>query len=365
VTNGDGTWTVWWRADPRRRVAAGAIGRFVPHGTRTPLVDDLGARGPLNLPRVGGLGGFGWHAAARSGCCDRRYVSRARSAEVDVGRAWDGDGRHVGAFGVAWARHTAPESRGGRTRVVVTVGLRGLDRATLFVTRYAWTFARRGATLRFRIEERGGGRTFVKEPKLALSLRDVYPHVTVLRHGRAVGQCNVDRLPPASALRSSCQLRERPTAAVRFDHGLAACPCLTARIDARGLDEWARHSDARACFARVGHTRADRPRTCASGDAGGCLDGGRLPRQWELHRLRGWEQLLVAAWTGGSGAYDCPVAARRLGPRGERFGVTIRFTIAAVSSPPRPRPARRASNPPRAGFRRARPRAARAAAARA
>jgi hypothetical protein len=220
---------------------------------------------------------------------------------------------------------------------------------------------------------------FVKEPKLVVSLAPTadggipYRHITVFddsEPAQVVGQCNVGNLPDADEPSSSCQvsraLLERGASRLRFDDGLAGCgasecfhasfrayPDGTAPHTSRsyrwaneryGLYRWAELSDARACFGLWGHRRdndldgsLDSARSCGQrGDArgpeppsGGCVDvrgESGLPRQWELHRLGGSAQALVAGWTGGRGGYDCPLALRAFGPEGEAWAIYANYS---------------------------------------
>ena len=314
VTNSDGTWSVWWALEPGSALAPGAIGRFVVTGETDAMVDDTGPPGPINDPRNGGLGGFGWHHARRGGCCDTApsyfaSVDQPGRADIDSDHAWGIDSRARAPFGVAGITHTEP-SRNERGDVTFDVTLEYSDgwHDPVLALLYHYEFydgsGPLGGGVRVWMEveqlcgtqcKQSGGRrfasVFVKEPKLVASLQPGsdgairYPHVTVFddsSSAEVISQCNIGNLRDAAEPRSSCRvtraLLERGATRVRFDDGLDGCEqreCFHASFrsypdgqaphasrsfrwaDPRyGLFGWAVSSDERDCFGLWGGERS-------------------------------------------------------------------------------------------------------------
>jgi len=220
---------------------------------------------------------------------------------------------------------------------------------------------------------------FLKEPKLVASLAPSsaggleYRHVSVLDDsGNAVSQCKLDGIDQADgsdpSLPDSCQVPrlalEAGAVQVRFDDGTDGCDpvrhqCFSASFRAYpggmpphasgtypwanpqyGPYAWAQAAWSRDCFAPLGADAGMRADGCApafSDTLGGCLGGAEsgplagpagLLTRWEVHQKDGAAQVLLPAWEGGFGAYDCPAALRRFGPD-ESWGLYANYTYGA------------------------------------
>jgi hypothetical protein len=339
--NGDGAWTILTSC--RRGAGPGYVARLVT-ARGVLLVDDERGPGVLNDPRFGGLGAFGWHAA-------RGRPGRLR---LGVDSAWDVSGR-----GCIPARVVEPPRRTGGA---VTFGIDVLPGGGAVRVSYRYRFERSGVHAWLLVEQRcphgicgPGGRAFVKEPKLVVSIANLGPRfrrtATFGADGRLV--CVSRVLGPAQGpiLRTGqCEAPAR--ARVRFDYGSAASgsrggcarrPCFNVVMrawDARagalpwqngraGLDAWAVASARRqAAFHRDTGS--------IDGVRWGCHGGSpaaSLQRRWEASGRRDEHGrilvlgMLFPAWEGGRGAYDCEPLSRLFGPAGERFAVFASYSV--------------------------------------
>lgn len=303
-TNAGGSWHIWkqltWSPEGDRVVGPGYVGRLERPGGLV-AVDDFREPGPLNDPRYGGLGAFGWqHARGGQGMWDLH-------GRLDAARN--------GGFGVARALVTAGPSIGpdGAGSLEVRVEFRDGWTDPIMAVTYGYRVEEGGVTCSIRAEQLWGGDTvgqpFVKEPKVVASVVSAEAGVEVLAaDGSVLRTIDVAGLP--DPWRGTAQIDDEGRAGVRF----AGAAPLAVAVDGTDFDRWAELAEGRPRLA--GRSR------------GYCLGGGGgLKRRWEIAKRRSEPDTscLFPAWQGGSGYPDCATASRIFGPPGEAFIVTAGY----------------------------------------
>lgn len=302
--NARGRWHIWkqvtWSPEGDRLVGPAYVGRLErPDGLVA--VDDFREPGPLNDPRYGGLGAFGWqHARASQGMWDLH-------GRLDAARN--------GGFGVARAAVTTGPSIGpdGAGSLEMRVELRDGWTDPIMAVTYGYRVEESVVTCSIRVEQLWAGdaigQPFVKEPKVVASVASAEAAVEILAaDGSVLRTIELARLP--DPWRGTGQIDEEGRAGIRF----AGAVPLAVAVDGRDFDRWAELSEARPRLA-------DR-------SSGYCLGGGGgLKRRWEIVKRRDEPDTscLFAAWQGGSGYPDCATASRAFGPPGEAFTVVARY----------------------------------------
>jgi len=322
LSNEAGDWIVWTRllrsADGRRVIGPGYIGRLEPRGGLPPLVDDFRSPGPINDPRFGGLGAFGWHHAR-------------------AGRgAWDLHGRldaaANGGFGVARASVVEPASvaADGTGRVGVRVEFRDGWQDPVMAVTYRYLLAPRIVICLVEVEQRwqedGQGQAFVKEPKLVTAVAPAYRLVDVYgAAGDLVRRIEVGNLsePWTQTAQIGAHDRQRiafvGAAPIRLSVTMQAWDGTDVRPwygSGAGLDGWAEAAQHRAAYTESG--------------APYCLGGGgRLRRRWEVAARTDNPALtcLFHGWEGGSRFSDCMDASRAFGPAGETWSAVAAYRL--------------------------------------
>lgn len=310
---------------------------------RTVLVDDLREPGPLNDPRYGGLGAFGWHHV--------RGVPGA--TRLGARNAWEVSGRDCaranGGFGVAGSRVVnRPSAADGRLVLDVLLSDRFTYPRPLVRVRYAYRLRPERLETRVTVTSlcdhgrcgRTRLRAFVKEPKVVASLRGpVFRTATFDDGGRMVCRYRGSG-PAAGPLLSSGQCGADRRARVRFEDPRGDCDrsaCL--EVEARGASGlWEGSGFDRWALAAASRPWA-RPRDSGSVDGlvWGCnarSPGAAVHRRWEtVARLAPGAgaaaavSVLFPAWEGGRGGYDCEPLARLFGPYGESYTVRLTYRI--------------------------------------
>jgi hypothetical protein len=303
LTNPAGRWHVWtvlsWSADGTRVVGPGYIGRWeLPDGTV--VVDDLREPGPLNDPRYGGLGAFGWqHARPGYGMWDLHgRLDAARNGGFGVARSSVSRGPELGADGLL--------------RLDVRVEFRDGWTDPIAAAHYRYEVDDAAVSCALEIEQLwdGGGPAvpFVKEPKLVASVATGVDSVEVLgADGAVLRTIDVAGLP--DPWNGTVQIDEDERVGVR----LLGASALAVTLERDGFEAWAELAESRPELGPDGKSY--------------CLAGGRLKRRWEVAKRRREPPVscLFHAWEGGSGYPDCARASRSFGPYGERFAVNLRF----------------------------------------
>jgi hypothetical protein len=381
ATNEQGAWTVrkaclgpWRRGGGgNETVGPGYVSRLVTP-TGEVVVDDAGPPASLNDPGYGGLGAFAWHHAR----------GQPRALRLDRQNAWEVSGRICAedndGFGVSSARLLEPPNAGvdeaGEPYMSFAVDVELSDRWThplpLMRVRYRYRVYRTAikswvAVTQLCPSGRCGStleRAFVKEPKLAVGLRDerALPYARVATFDDdGVARCLwVSGGPPVGPVLRTGQCAHPARTRVRFDAGTAqgdaegGCGrvlCLEAVVRAypaenedvvpggegapwagagNGFDAWAEAADARPAAL-------DRDTPSIDGVEWSCHGGrptGELVRRWETIARLGEDgrhralAVLFPAWEGGRGGYDCEPLLRTFGPAGETWGVFLSFTLA-------------------------------------
>jgi hypothetical protein len=302
IANRLGEWRIWkqltWSDDRTRVIGPGYVGRLeLPDGRV--LVDDLREPGPLNDPRYGGLGAFGWqHARRGEGLWDLH------------GRL---DAAANGGFGVARsAVARGPETAAdGAVELELRVEYRDGWSDPVMAATYRYRFAESEVVCALDVVQLWDGTgppAFVKEPKAVTSLTGSVDAVEVVgADGGVLRTIDLAALP--DPWKGTAQIDDLGRSGLR----LLAAPPLTISLDAGGFDAWAALAESRQPLSGAG--------------AAYCLDGGRLKRRWEVVKRRDQPETscLFNAWEGGSGYPDCEDASRAFGPAGESFTVVLRY----------------------------------------
>lgn len=350
LRNSQGTWTVEQRCrrGPGTTVGPGYVSRLVT-AEGTLLVDDVREPGPLNDPRFGGLGAFGWHHA------------RGRPGRSVLGRAnaWEVSGRDCAAandgFGVVASR-VLQRPEGGAPVAELTLQVDLADAFTtprpLMRVEYRYRLEADSLTSWVSVTQLcpAGrcGRTallaFVKEPKLAASVTGGSTAATVVYDSAGRPVCRWDGGgPPSGPILRTGQCGADDRLRVRWEdaNGCGTRPCLEVELrDAAGpweggaFDRWALAAARRAAF-RARDTRS------TDGVLWDCHDASpaaEILRRWETVARRRADgtplavSVLFAAWQGGRGGYDCEPLSRLFGPAGETY--TAQATYRLVSASP-------------------------------
>jgi len=302
-TNAGGSWHIWkqltWSPEGDRVVGPGYIGLLErPWGTV--VVDDFREPGPLNDPRYGGLGAFGWqHARLGQGMWDLHgRLDAATSGGFGVARSAVPRGPAIGTDG-AGELEVRVEFRDGWTDPIMA--------AT-----YTYRFEEAAVTCSIRVEQLWpgdrAGQAFVKEPKIVASVTVPEGAVEVLGHDGSILQ-TIELAALPDPWDGTAQIGDPARWAVRFLDGNR----LDVAVDGADFDRWAVLAETRARLSGAG--------------AGYCLDGGALKRRWEVAKRKGDPQTscMFHAWQGGSGYPDCETASRAFGPYGEGFTIAARY----------------------------------------
>jgi hypothetical protein len=322
LSNEVGDWSVWkqltWSEDGSRVVGPGYVGRLERRGGLPPLVDDFRLPGPMNDPRFGGLGGFGWHhARAGQGAWDIH-------GRLDAGRN--------GGFGVARASVVEGPAVGadGSGSVAVRVEFRDGWQDPVMAVTYRYLVEPRVVICVIEAEQRwqedGRGEAFVKEPKLVSAVAPAYRLVDVYgRGGELLRRIELGRL--SEPWKGTAQIGASGREGVSFVgaeplglevtmqawDGRKALPWYGSRS---GFDGWAEAAQQRSAYSDQG--------------AGYCLGrSGQLRRRWEVAARSDDPALscLFHAWEGGSGFSDCLDASRAFGPAGETWSVVATYRL--------------------------------------
>ncbi len=397
--NQDGSWTVHKLClGPSVRggentVGPGYISRLVRRDSETSwkeIVQDDQPRGPLNSPKFGGLGAFGFHLA-------RGPVGQT---VLNTTNAWALDTRNCaadnGAFGVYASSATQPQiGTDGFGRMHVDVWIRDFWGHTGYgpdangdgfgdsLMTVSYTYEFRPSVVRAWIAVTqscpsgcpiGPGTAFVKEPKLASSVTQTdYRRIAIFDHtdqlalwGKDItGDGNADPCawdygaPDADHITQTNQCYDPWKVRTRFDKsvdlfGTGGCPdnlCLNVVMQAHrenpfavgfwkgstyGFDGWASQADTRPA--------------ANSKDQGSCVPGKDCTDpKWGCHggrpftdANRTWEMLggeknsvdnylnasvLYNGWAGGFGAYDCEPLSRRFAPGLETYGAYAQYSV--------------------------------------
>lgn len=362
IANEQGAWTVRTRCRSGRgfTVGPGYISRLVSREGDV-VVDDRRPRGTLNDPEFGGLGAFGWHHA-------RGRVGRLRFGHRN---AWEVSGRSCAAsnhgFGVvSTSVAEAPRHDGDAVEFAVDVYFSDMftHPRPLLKARYSYRFEPERVESWIEVTNLCGrgrcGRTrlraFVKEPKIVahvvggafsrMATFDAAGDLACVYVGGGgergsildTGQCSSDarsRLrfdygTDRSGSAGGCELRRCLDVEVGAYDPRTADPAPTLwEGSGLGLDAWAVSATARpAAFHR----------DTASVDGVVWPCHGAVPNGDDLRR---WETTgrkdsagrylslggLFPGWEGGRGGYDCEPLARLFGPRGERWGIFVSYSL--------------------------------------
>lgn len=323
--NDHGRWTIFTRCVPSV-VGPGYVARVETPDGRVLVDDELGP-GTLNDTDFGGLGAFGWHHARGRPGALRFTVDNAWEVSV---RACAGSN---GGFGVVDSRVL----QRSRSSLVVEVDLSDGFTYPVPLMRVRYRYELEPHALRSwvtvtelcpdglcgRTEERA----FLKEPKLVAHAGLPYRRLDVLDvAGRAV--CSGEPGGPATGpILRTRQCDDPGRSLVRFSPCAPAC----LQVEAWGWDGVADGFDAWAVRAatRPAAFPVDTPSVdgvlwpCHGGDP-----SGRMMRRWELAGRRGGSLgVLLPAWEGGRGGYDCEPLARVFGPRGETWRAALTYTL--------------------------------------
>jgi hypothetical protein len=376
VVNEAGEWTVLTAClgGGGETVGPGYVSRLVaPDGSV--VLDDRGPPEPLNDPGYGGLGAFAWHHA------------RGRPGALRLARdnAWEVSGRicaeHNGGFGVAAARLLDPPAHGeGEPFVSFAVDVELSDKwthpAPLMTVRYRYRAY--PDVLRVWVAVRElcpGGRcgstrelAFLKEPKLAAGLRagdGALPHTRAAVFD-AAGELRclyVSGGPAEGPVLDTGQCAHPDRARVRFDAGSDTsgsgggcerilCVDVVAQayptvggdvVPGAGAAPWAGSSggfDAWAVAAARRPAAFDRDTASVDGVVWDCHGGspaGELQRRWETIARRDGDGrhialgVLLTAWQGGRGGYDCEPLLRTFGRSGATWGAYLEYALGGGS----------------------------------
>jgi hypothetical protein len=320
LSNDAGDWLVWkrltWSADGSRVVGPGYVGRLERRGGLPPLVDDFRSPGPINDPRFGGLGAFGWHhARAGQGAWDVH-------GRLDAGRN--------GGFGVARAYLVDPAevAEDGTGRVAIRVEFRDGWQDPVMAVTYRYRVEPRAVTCLIEAQQRwqddGNGQAFVKEPKVVTAVAPAYELVDVYGSaGELLRRIDIGRLPEPWKQTTQVAAHDRRRVAFTGASPLAVTmqawdgrQALPWYASGSGFDGWAQAAQRRPAYTRL--------------SARYCLAGGRqLRRRWEVAARTNDPALscLFHAWEGGSGLSDCMDASRAFGPAGETWSVLATYAL--------------------------------------
>jgi hypothetical protein len=325
LANAHGNWTIFTRCIPGV-VGAGYVARLET-GDGSVLVDDLIGPGTLNDTDFGGLGAFGWHHA------------RGRPGELrfTADNAWEVSVRTCASanagFGVVGTRVLSRSRTSLELEVDLSDGFTYPQPLMRVHYRYELEpdALRSWVTVTELCADGLCGRTaelaFLKEPKLVAHAGRPYRRLDVLDgSGRVV--CSGEPGGPASGpILRTRQCDDPGRALVRF--GPCEPDCLQVEASgwngaADGFDAWAvRAATRRAAFAVDTESIDGVLWPCHGGDP-----AGRKMRRWELAGRRGGSLgVLLPAWEGGRGGYDCEPLARTFGASGEswRAGLVYRL----------------------------------------
>jgi hypothetical protein len=319
LSNEAGDWLVWkqvsWSADRTRVVGPGYVGRLERRGGLPPLVDDFRSPGPINDPRFGGLGAFGWH--------------HARAGQG----TWDIHGRLEaaanGGFGVARAYLVEPAALAadGSGQVGIRVEFRDGWQDPVMAVTYRYRVTPRALRCLIEVEQcwqdDGHGQAFAKEPKVVSAVAPAYSTVAVFGHtGELLRRIDLDNLSEPWIQTAQIAAPDRSgvgftgtsplTVTMQAWDGQAALPWYRSGA---GLDGWAQVAQHRPAYSQL--------------SAPYCLAPSGLRRRWEVAARSDNPALscLFHGWEGGSGFTDCMDASRAFGPAGETWSVIATYTL--------------------------------------
>lgn len=335
--NDDGDWTIWEQfqtfADGNF-VGPGYISRYARAG-QIQMDDTASARRPINDPRDGGFGCFGWQHA------------RADGDPSIYNEAWDITGRTDaaanGGFGVTGSTPDGDPvaDANGNLHYGIAVVFGDGWQSDMVEVHYAWTVKPSCIEAAIAVTEKWDGsgyQAYAKEPKIVchglgaeVAGGLVYTWLDVFDSAsNRLEHFNLTTLPDPTARTHQIGYAGRMRA--RFGDGSGAQPYfnfVAEGIDgggahtvwqdgAHGLDGWAALSDGRAEFAS-----SPCGAYCLQGAGGG--NAGHLTRRWESAHWTTHPQVGVMfhGWEGGSGPYDCMCASRQFGRSGESWSVYL------------------------------------------
>lgn len=343
--NAHGTWTVEKRCrrEPRTTVGPGYVSRLVA-ADGTLLVDDVREPGPLNDPRYGGLGAFGWHHAR----------GEPGATALGLANAWEVSGRQCaranGGFGVAGSR-VLRRPRAGDLVPELTVEVDLTDAYTqprpLVRVRYRYRLEPEALVSWVAVTTlcpagrcgRTPLRAFVKEPKLVASVTGGATAETVTYDAAGRPVCRyAGGGPPAGPVLETGQCSANERLRVRWEDA-GSCStrvCLEVELrDAAGpweggaLDRWALAAAARPALGRRDTGSIDG----VVWDCHAPSPAADVHRRWETVARRRSDgtplavSVLFAAWQGGRGAFDCEPLSRLFGPAGETYTAQATYRL--------------------------------------
>jgi hypothetical protein len=325
LANAQGRWTVFTRCIPGV-VGPGYVARLETSDGLVLVDDELGP-GTLNDTDFGGLGAFGWHHA-------RGLPGELR---FNADNAWEVSVRtcaHANAgFGVVGSRVLERNSTSLEVEVDLSDGFTYPEPLMRVSYRYLLEpeALRSWVTVTELCADGRCGRTderaFLKEPKLVAHAGAPYGRLDVLDGAGAVVCSGEPGGPVVGPILRTRQCDDPGRSLVRFSP--CAPTCLEVEAGgwdgaADGFDAWAVRAATRpAAFA------VDTP--SIDGVLWPCHGGnpsGPMMRRWELAGRRGGSLgVLLPAWEGGRGGYDCEPLARTFGPQGETWRASLVYSL--------------------------------------